>query len=264
MAESKVCANCGAWVQAGAPACPLCSTTTEDARSKANVPRRVERASSFAADVSPAREVLRSCARGTTPYAIATGPLFILGYPWLLALHGAQTAPGLTSDLSLALLWLVPEIYLLSGVVKAAEYANANRRVTLGLIPPAISFALQLMVVPLARRLMPAAASAVSVWWMSGDLLMRLGPLTAFAVASVLAAFIAANVPRVVPGKFGRTIGPQLAGLSILFVLLMLPSFGGLALIRIGLNVGLPMLWVNVAAIFIFVFFGFFWFQSKD
>lgn len=264
MGDPRVCPYCGAWAAPGVHECQLCGRSVGSVREAAAATRGFERATSYSAASAPIKDVIRSLARGTSPAAIATGPAFILGYPWLLAFYAAQPAHSITSDLALALVWLAPELYLLSGVVKAAEYANANRRVAYGLIPPAVSLLLQFMVLSLARRMAPASSALVVVWGASGSTLTRVGPLATFALASAVAAVIAAMMPRVVPGKFGRTIGPQLLGLSVLLVALMLPSYGGLALIRLGLDIGLPMLWVNVLSVFIFTGFAFFWFRSKD
>ncbi len=196
--------------------------------------------------------------------ALVIGPLFIIGYPWLLALYAAQAAGSIPSDLSLALVWLVPEVFLLSGVVKAAEYANANRRAVLGLIAPGVSLAAQLVVLPLAESWAPSASTVVPVWGMQGGTLTWVAPMALFAVTSAIAALIAATMPRVVPGKFGRTIGPQLAGLSLLFVALLLPHWGGIAAAKVGLEMGMPTLWVNVIAVFVFSLFALVWFRSED
>jgi len=207
---------------------------------------------------------VRSLGRGSSLFALVLGPLFVLGYPWLLALYAAQTVGGVSSDLLLALVWLAPEVYLLSGVVKAAEYANANRSAVLGMIAPGVSLLAQLLVLPFARSWAPMESAAVPIWGLKGGILMWAAPMTVFVACSLIAAVLASLAPRVVPGKFGRTIGPQLAGLSLLLVAFLLPHWGGMAAAQVGLDLGIPSLWVNVIAVFIFSLFALVWFRSRD
>jgi len=262
--DSRVCPYCGAWLSGGAHACPLCGRSIGGAEAEAVAARPQARAATYTPDASEAREVLQSLTRGQSPLALAVGPLFIVGYPWLLALYAAQPAGTVQGDLVLALLWLAPEVYVLAGIVKSAQYANANRRAVLGLIPMAVSVLAQFAVMPFALAWAPASADSVAVWGMQGLALSGGIAITVFAVCSAVAALLGAVAPRVVPGKFNRVIGPQLGGLSVALVALLLPNWGGLALAKIGLDIGVPMLWVNVLAVFTFVFFAFVWFRPQD
>jgi len=264
LSESHACPYCGSWANPGDESCRLCGRSIAIGATSAAARAVPDRAASYAAAEVPAVEVLRSLTRGSSPFAVALGPLFVLGYPWLLALYAAQPVGSIASDLSLALVWLAPEVYLLSGVVVAAGYANANRRAVLGFIAPGVSLIAQLLVLPLARAWAPSVSATVPVWGLRGGMLMWAAPMAVFAVASVLAAVIASVVPRVVPGKFGRVIGPQLAGLSLLFVAFLLPNWGGIAAARAGLDIGMPTLWVNAIAVFVFSLFALVWFRPGD
>lgn len=261
MGDSHVCPYCGSWANQGDKSCRLCGRSIAICSTSRFAP---DRAARYAAAEVSALGILRSLAHGYSLLAILLGPLFVLGYPWLLALYAAQAAGSVLSDLALALVWLAPEVYLLSGVVKAAEHANANRRATLGLIAPGVSLIAQLLVLPLALSWAPSVSATVPMWGLRGDTLLWMAPMALFAVASALAAVIASKTPRVVPGKFGRTIGPQLAGLSLLVVAFLLPNWGGIAAARVGLDLGMPTLWVNAVAVFVFSLFALVWFHPRD
>jgi hypothetical protein len=262
--DSRVCPYCGAWLGAHAHACPLCGRSIGGAETDAVAANARGRAASYSPDASEALEVLQSLTVGQSPLALAVGPLFILGYPWLLALYAAQPTGSVRGDLVLALLWLAPEVYLLAGVVKSAQYANANRRAVLGLIPMAVSVVAQLLVLPVALGWTPAGAQSAQVWGVAGTALSGGMAIVVFAAVSAVAALIGAAAPRVVPGKFNRMIGPQLGGISLALVALLLPHWGGLAVAKMGLDIGVPVLWVNVLAVFTFVFVALVWFRPQD
>jgi hypothetical protein len=185
-------------------------------------------------------------------------------YPWLLAAWAAQPPGSVTSDVLLATCWGVAEIYLLTGVVKAAQWSNSSRRFATGLVVPGLSLVAQLMVVSAVASWAPAVSASASVF---GTGLPRPTPVTlmlAFGALSLAAAVLGASMPRVVPGKFGRQIGPQLGCASGLFAALLLPTWGGLALAGRMMSLGFSTLWVDIAALFVFSFFALYWFWPTD
>lgn len=264
MGDSHACPYCGSWTTPGDESCRLCGRSIVHSAHGTASSGVSDRAASYAAAEVSVLGILRSLARGSSLFAVLLGPLFILSYPWLLTLYATQVIGSIASDLSLALVWLVPEIYLLSGVVKAAEYANANRRAVLGLIAPGVSLITQLLVLPLAQSWAPLESAAIPMWGLRGSVLMWTAPMVGFAMCSTVAAVIASVAPRVVPGKFDRTIGPQLAGLSLLFVAFLLPNWGGVAAVRIGLDIGMPTLWINTITVFVLSLFVLVWFWPRD
>ena len=195
---------------------------------------------------------------------LSTGLVFVIGYPWLLAAFEGAAPRSIAQDLWLAAAWLAPEFYLVMGLVWAAHLANANRRPSLGIVPASVALLLQLIVLPAAVAWAPAAAYTVTLFGLQGAALMWGAPLLLFALGSASISFVAAWTPRVVPGKFARVIGPQLGCLSGLVVALLLPTWGGLAWMRYSLDLGFPTIWVDVVALFVFMFFALFWFMPGD
>jgi hypothetical protein len=169
-----------------------------------------------------------------------------------------------SADLLLGLCWLAPEVYLLSGAVKAAQMANSSRRFLRGLVVPGLSVAAQLLAAALVLALIPQPPSAVTVFGLHGSALTIRVPLALFAAGSVLAAALGRAMPAVVPGKFQRLVAPQLGCLSVLTVALLLPAWGGLALMRKAIDIGMQPLWIDIAMIFIISFFGLYWFWPTD
>jgi len=195
---------------------------------------------------------------------LIAGPIFVIGYAWLLAELAGASATGGVRDLWLAAAWLAPEIYLVAGLVWVAHVANARREALSGFIAIVVLLLAQLAVLPFAIARAPSQAYGVSLYGLRGATLMWWSPLLVLVLIAAPIAVLAAWTPRVVPGKFGRVIGPQLGCLSVLFVAMLLPTWGGLAMIQLSLDLGFPTIWVDVVAVFVFVLFGVYWFWPED
>jgi hypothetical protein len=188
----------------------------------------------------------------------------VASYPWLLAAWAAQPPGSVMSDVLLATCWGVAEVYLLTGVVKAAQWANSSRRFATGLVVPSLSMTAQLVAVAAVASSAPVVSAAASVFGTGLPRPTTGALMIAFAALSLVAALLGAYLPRVVPGKFGRQIGPQLGCASGLFAALLLPTWGGLALASRMMSLGFSTLWVDIAALFVFSFFALYWFWPTD
>ena len=264
MAIRKECSHCGALAPADACTCALCGRSVEGLAvfSTGNADSYLDDAGLFHAG-TVARTLPMGLDNGGL-VAIALGPLFVIGYPLLLGVWLRQPAGSVQSDLVLGLCWLAPEVYLLSGFVKAAQMANRTRSFVTGLTVPALSIAFQLVALLLLRILGVTPSDAAVVYGLHGASLVLWVPFSLFAVGSLTASALGRWMPVVVPGKFQRVVAPQLGCLSLLTAALLLPVWGGLALMRRAIDIGFHSLWVNIAMFFVMCFFAIYWFWPTD
>ena len=262
MESRRVCPYCGAWIDEQEVLCPLCWRSV--GASSAAAAGLEGGDSRWISQWVPAQDLLKHSTGVRGALYLGTGLLFVVGYPWLVAALGSARGGSVARELLLALAWLSPEIYLVVGLVWVAHLANANRRVSAGLMPAGVALLLQLMVLPVAAARAPAASYTVTLFGLQGAVLMWGAPLALFALGSIGISLLAAWMPRVVPGKFARVIGPQLGCLSGLVVALLLPTWGGLAMMQFSLDLGFPTIWVDVVAVFVFTFFALLWFRPED
>ncbi len=264
--QRKECGYCGALADSAEDTCKLCGRPLAGAAlvESATHSDLFLNADGNVIDLTPPERAKPLGFDGRTWTTIAMGVLFVLAYPWLLAWHGSHAAGTAMHDLSLAICWLAPEAYLVSGMVRSAHRANRARSVVPSLSFAVIAVGLQVASLWVARELGLTPATTVQVFRLSGPVLAWQAPVALYAVSVVCSAFVAAWMPKVVQGKFNRVVAPQLGCLSVLLAALLLPTWGGLALLSRTAEIGIAPFWIDLLAMFVIPVFALFWFWPDD
>ncbi len=266
MRQRQECRYCGALADTAVATCALCGRPLEGSSlvDSATHSELFLNADEEIVDLTPHAEA-RPLGFGVATWtAVLFGAGFIALYPWLLAWHSAQVPGSVAFDLTLAVCWLLPELYLVSGMVHAAHRSNSERDIRPGLVFVAAAVALQLVVAALVRGFVPTASLSTTVFALKGRMLHATVPILLYAVGSSVAALAAAWLPRVVPGKFERVIAPQLGCVSVLLAALLLPTWGGIALLIRTAGLGIAPFWIDLVAVFAIPVFALFWFWPHD
>jgi hypothetical protein len=260
----RECPYCGSLTDPGAHSCKLCGRPLAGGTLVHHtMGEQFLNADGVTVELSRARVLPHGFEAGDI-VAAALGPLFIVGYPWLLYLYAQQVVGSLQSAALLTACWVAPEVYLLSGFAKAAQFANVRRSFAWGLLVPGVSLAAQLVALFLSGGLFPPAISSAVVFGLSGGALMWTGPMALFATGSAVCALVASLLPKAVPGRFQRVFLPEITGITALAVALFLPRWGGIALAQASLRMGFLPLFVGVIIVFLSLGFVLFWFRSKE